>query len=924
MALVFRLWQHQKNRVLWLLLLLLVWGAWLWNLNLGSLSFDESATYFVAYRPFGEILHYLRGAAQEHPPVYYLLIRGWMGLTGTSEFALRYFSLLVGMLVVAVGGWLGRLVGQRYGEKGRWLGLVTAVFLATTPGMAFYARDARMYSLITLWAMLAAGLLLRDWLGANHWPRWTAVFTLGLINGLGLFTHYYFLFFLIVQPLLLLASRRWRPFWLWSGTHSLPALVGLAWLWLSSGLQTMLIATFRGATLGQPSLREMAALLRKLLSSSFSTPPTYFVPLIVLLLALGILVAWRRNGVVGLWLLLLLIVPLVAAFLVPREPQPRYLNYLLPFIALTLAHFTQLPRYLLSRWRRVGGLLTVLSVAAVAWLLGMAGLRPVLTAVKSRYGDAVQLVSDQQRPGDQVLFYGPWQEIPFHYYNPGNMPPITLLPPYAPPLLDTATAEPILSQLLPQVQRLWVLPTAVDTIDPDHVGWRWLRQHAHAVWQEPDFALYLPPLPADAPTTEMGLVFGDLVRLEQVAVEGEAVAAGEAVRLGLSWRFLQPQSPPIALQLSLMQGERQLWQTADFVLENDGSQTTFLDREGLLVPSGAPPGEYSLRLRLVDEAQGVVLAVDGAETAVLQTIQVTEPINPPVWTAATTAQTMCAPDQTACVTLVGAEPAGEFFQPGYPIPFWLHWQSAADHLPALEMRLSLSPQPRLAWLGNAAEPFVQKSESLAPGYGSHSWSAHRLVSVPLVLSLPADAPPGLAEARLELVDENGRLWTTPDGNSQISLFPVTVEPRPTLKRLPANMTPLYADFGSEIGLRGYRVTGRTCPGEQLQISYAWYARTQPTAIYAVFNHLVTPAEQMVVQVDSWPQGGQLLTSQWQPGEYIVDDYTLTIPADAPPEPYTLYIGFYTAQDGVRLPATLENGTPFPTDRVPIPLSGSCP
>ena len=565
----------------------------------------------------------------------------------------------------------------------------------------------------------------------------------------------------------------------------------------------------------------------------------------------------------------------------------------------------------------------MLAVAAVAWLLAMAGLRPVLTAVKSRYGDAVQLVSTQQRPGDQMLFYGPWQEIPFHYYNPGNMPPITLLPPYAPPLLDTATAEPILTQLLPQVQRLWVLPTAVDTIDPDHVGWRWLRQHAHAVWQAPDFALYLPPLPADAPTTELGLVFGDVVRLEQVAVEGEAVAAGEAVRLVLSWRFLQPQSPPIVLQLSLVQGERQVWQTADFVLENDGSQATFIDREGLLVPSGAPPGEYSLRVRLVDEAQGAVLAVEGSETAVLQTIQITEPINPPLWTATATTATLCAPDQTACITLTSAEPAGEFFQPGYPIPFWLHWQSAAERLPALEMHLSLSSQPRFAWFNNPSEPFGQKTEPLAPGYSSSSWSAKRLVSVPLVLSVPADAPPGLVVARLELVDENGRLWTTPDGNSQVPLFTATIEPRPTLKRLPATMTPLYADFGSEVGLRGYHVTGRACPGEQLQISYAWYARIQPTEIYAVFNHLVTSTEQMVVQVDNWPQGGQLLTSQWQPGEYIVDDYTLNIPANAPQEPYTLYIGFYTAKDGVRLPATLENGDRIPTDRVLIPVSQSC-
>ena len=55
----------------------------------------------------------------------------------------------------------------------------------------------------------------------------------------------------------------------------------------------------------------------------------------------------------------------------------------------------------------------------------------------------------------------------------------------------------------------------------------------------------------------------------------------------------------------------------------------------------------------------------------------------------------------------------------------------------------------------------------------------------------------------------------------------------------------------------------------------------------------------------------------------MDDYTLNIPADAPQEPYILYIGFYTAKDGVRLTVTLENGDRIPTDRVLIPVSQSC-
>jgi hypothetical protein len=35
----------------WCLLLMLAWGLWLWQLDASDLTFDESATYFVAHRP---------------------------------------------------------------------------------------------------------------------------------------------------------------------------------------------------------------------------------------------------------------------------------------------------------------------------------------------------------------------------------------------------------------------------------------------------------------------------------------------------------------------------------------------------------------------------------------------------------------------------------------------------------------------------------------------------------------------------------------------------------------------------------------------------------------------------------------------------------------------------------------------------------
>ena len=65
--------------LIWCLLLMLAWGLWLWRLDDASdLSFDEAATYFIAHRPLLTVLSYLQKAVREHPPLYYVLVWGWM------------------------------------------------------------------------------------------------------------------------------------------------------------------------------------------------------------------------------------------------------------------------------------------------------------------------------------------------------------------------------------------------------------------------------------------------------------------------------------------------------------------------------------------------------------------------------------------------------------------------------------------------------------------------------------------------------------------------------------------------------------------------------------------------------------------------------------------------------------------------------
>jgi hypothetical protein len=81
-------------------------------------------------------------------PLYTVAMRPWIGLSGESPFALRYSSLLFGLLAVP----LTYVVGRRL--LGAAAGGVGATLVTLSPHMVWYSQEAKMYA-----AILALGLL---------------------------------------------------------------------------------------------------------------------------------------------------------------------------------------------------------------------------------------------------------------------------------------------------------------------------------------------------------------------------------------------------------------------------------------------------------------------------------------------------------------------------------------------------------------------------------------------------------------------------------------------------------------------------------------------------------------------------------------------------------------------------------------------
>src|SRR3954462_12577781 len=118
-----------------------------------GLWLDEGLSIGIADRPLADIPGVLRQDGS--PPLYYLLLHGWIKLAGRSEAATHALSLLFALLAVPVAFWAGRAL---FGERAAW---VAAVLTALNPFLTVYAQETGMYSLLVVLALPAVACWLR-------------------------------------------------------------------------------------------------------------------------------------------------------------------------------------------------------------------------------------------------------------------------------------------------------------------------------------------------------------------------------------------------------------------------------------------------------------------------------------------------------------------------------------------------------------------------------------------------------------------------------------------------------------------------------------------------------------------------------------------------------------------------------------------
>jgi 4-amino-4-deoxy-L-arabinose transferase-like glycosyltransferase len=166
----------------WLVILVTLIGGGLRVLLLDhkGMWLDETFSVWLAGHSVGDMLQWIVRSDQ-HPPLYYLLLRGWIALRGDTPYAVRMLSALFGTGTIPII----YLTGKRI--SGAITGLVAAMLLAFSPFNIRFAQETRMYTLLTFNAAVAIyaltrlltdaravqpiGSQFRDYLRARQWSQ---------------------------------------------------------------------------------------------------------------------------------------------------------------------------------------------------------------------------------------------------------------------------------------------------------------------------------------------------------------------------------------------------------------------------------------------------------------------------------------------------------------------------------------------------------------------------------------------------------------------------------------------------------------------------------------------------------------------------------------------------------------------------------
>ncbi len=388
---------------------------------------------------------------------------------------------------------------------------------------------------------------------------------------------------------------------------------------------------------------------------------------------------------------------------------------------------------------------------------------------------------------DAIILDAAGQQEVFGYYYHGGTP-VYPLPRRRP--LDPGATVAELESIMARSRRIFALYWATNESDPENIIEGWLDRHAFKATDSwvgnVRLVSYAAPLPSDD-LLPADVRLGDHVTLagyrvlssfptiESSGTQLARAVPGEIVQIQLRWTTDSPLDTRYVVFLQALDEANHLvgQRDADPAISTEDWKPgqLVIDRHGLLLEPGTPPGEYRLIIGMYDAITGDRLPTSSGDFVELGRVAVEKPASPPPLAALRFDH--AADVNFGPLRLLGydryrlghSHDPDTPLHPGDPLRVILYWQ--AQERPQTDWQLAL----QLAPVANPASPVADR---VFPAAGVHypttRWEPGEVVRAQFDIFLPGDAVPGDYRVNLSLFDEIGASRT-----EAVSLFPVSVE-----------------------------------------------------------------------------------------------------------------------------------------------------
>ena len=575
-----------------------------------ALRGDEGFSVALAAKPVGEMVA-LMLQSEPNPPLYFVALKGWIAIAGSSELTLRWPSVLAGAMLVALTYRVGRAWLGRQAAAG------AAALAAFNPFLVWYAQDARVYSLL---AALVLGAAWLTWRAAQKrgWQLWLWA---GCLWWLALFAHYFAALALasILMALLFAPQTRarWRAALVMSAgivltqlpwlAYVAPLLVGHSKSWISAagGVELLwrLLTVFSAgqASAGASQLNQVIGAL-----------------LLAALLMWGSVILLRRALPAAAWVLALALgTPLLLWLLSFYRPvfTEHYALVAVPGVCL-LAAASLSGLAAAGWWGNVGRSFAYTTFITISFLsLSNYYFDPRYS--KSPDWRAVSGYLVRTARADEVVALN-LPDPAFYYYYRAPMP-VEAVPAAALPEFGAAATAAQLAHLRDSYAHIRFFFAPSPLYDPDGFAGEWLQACCEKT--DDNFVAGFRVQTFDTPTGSLAAQQAYLVEFESdLALTGfrlarSAVQRGGQLQLTLFWLARAPIANSYTVFVHLLAPD------GFDLLDGDGIPRTgsrptnswqpseiIIDTHSIALPADMPVGVYRLEVGMYEHESGTRLS----------------------------------------------------------------------------------------------------------------------------------------------------------------------------------------------------------------------------------------------------------------------------------------------------------------------------